>query len=141
MARQRNYAAEYARRQALARERGHTGYYAQRIRGGATSSPRAPRPTGRELAQARGHAGARDLLREIEPESLIMVATNLHNLQTDDSGKWIEIPLTVVSPDGDETEYWLRGITDEELDWLIEQLDELDVDYSPNYDLRAISAS
>lgn len=138
-ARKRNYAAEYARRQRLAQERGHGSYYEQRIRGGADAPADAPRPTGRELARARGHAGLRDLLREIQPESLVAISTNLRNLETDDAGTWVEIPLTVYGPDGDEREYMLRDVTDEELDWLIDELDDLDVDYSPDYDLRAIA--
>lgn len=135
-ARKRNYAAEYARRQSLAKARGHGSYYEERIRGGAGAAPDAPRPTGQELRKARGHAALRDMLREIQPESLVMVSTNLKNLETNDAGTWQHIPLTVYAPDGDEKEYDLRNITDEELDWLIEQLDDLDVDYSPNYDLR-----
>lgn len=136
--RKRDYAAEYARRQSLAKQRGHGSYYEQRIRGGSTAKPDAPRPSGSELRKARGHAGLRDLLREIQPESLIAVSTNLRNLETDDRGNWVEIPLTVYGPDGDEREYTLRDVSDDDLEWLLGELDDLDVDYSPDYDLRAI---
>src|ERR1035437_5505534 len=53
--RKRDYAAEYARRQAKARSLGYTGYYARRIRLGAPAS--APAPRGAELAVRRGHRG------------------------------------------------------------------------------------
>lgn len=137
-ARKRDYAAEYARRQALAKERGHASYYEQRIRGGAEAPPDAERPTGAELRRARGHSGLSDLLREIQPESLVAISTNLRNLETDDAGNWVQIPLTVYAPDGEEREYLLSDISDDLLDWLIGELDDLDVDYSPDYDLRAL---
>lgn len=140
MARPRNYAAEYARRQSLAKERGFPSYYEQRIRGGATTAkPTTPRPEGVELKRARGHSGLADFIREIQPDSTIWVATNLSNLEKDDAGNWEEIPLLVYGPDGDEDEYILRGLSDDDIDWLLDELDDIgDIDFAPDYDLGAL---
>ena len=67
-----------------------------------------------------------------------MISTNLRNLERDERGNWVEIPITVYAPDGDEREYWLRGMSDDEIGELIDELDNLDVSYSPDYDLRRL---
>lgn len=139
MARQRDYKAEYARRQERARARGFANYYAERIRGGATAAPDAPAPRGPELRKARGHAGAKDLLREFEPGSSIAVSTNLRNISTDDRGNFESIPVTVTTSDGEEIEYILRDFSDDDLDYLIDELEDMDADFeSGGYDLRAL---
>lgn len=136
-ARTRNYAAEYARRQELARERGHASYYEQRIRGGAAASPTARRPSGPELRHRAGHGRFGAFLRAVQPESLIAVGANLGTIQRTDDG-WENVPVIVYTPDGEEIEFEFDDLTEEELDWLLDELDYLDVDYSPDYDLKAL---
>lgn len=135
--RKRDYAAEYARRQELARQRGHDSYYEQRIRGGATSKPSDKRPTGPELARRRGHSKFGAFLGAVQPESLIAVGANLGTIDRTETG-WADIPLIVYTPDGEEIEFEFDHITEDELDWLLDELDYLDVDYSPDYDLKAL---
>lgn len=116
-----------------------------RIRGGIAAAkrgditPETPKPTGQELRRARGHAGARDLLRDFQPGSNIRVAVNLRQIETDDAGDFVEIPLVVTSPDGDEDEYFLRDIDMDELEFLLDELDDLDADYDADYDLGALA--
>ena len=136
-ARKRDYAAEYARRQSLARERGHSSYYEQRIRGGSKAKPDTPRPTGPELARRRGHSKYGAFLRAVQPESLIAVGANLGTIDRTENG-WADVPLIVYTPDGEEIEFEFSHISEDELDWLLDELDDLDVDYSPDYDLQAL---
>lgn len=62
MARPRNYKAETARRNELARQRGAKSYYEKRVAGV---------PKG-ERAQARGHRSSRDLVRDLKEGDLIL---------------------------------------------------------------------
>ena len=66
MARKRDYAAEYAARQARARARGFESYYGERVRGGARARPSAAAPSGVELRRARGHLSMADLVDLVE---------------------------------------------------------------------------
>lgn len=138
MARQRNYAAEYERRNAAARAAGFKSYYDQRVRGGAAATPRTPKPSGVELRQRAGHGKFRAFLRAVQPESLIMISSNLGDIERTDTG-WSDVPLVVYTPDGDEIEFEFSHISEEELDWLIAELEDYDVDYSPDYDLRSLA--
>ena len=135
--RPRNYSAEQARRNEIARSLGFRSAYDRRIRGGATATPETPKPEGAELTRARGHRAdyLTQILREIEPRSLIMVSTNLGNLERNERGNWDEIPVSAFTPDAEQIEFVLYDISEDELDWFIDELDYLDVDYSPNYNL------
>lgn len=133
-ARKRDYATEYARRQQLARERGHVSYYSQRIRGGAKSKPTDRPPSGIERAHRAGHGKFAAFLRSVDYGSFIQVGTNLGDIERTDNG-WENVPVIVHTPDGDEYDFEFKRLTEEELDWLLAQLDALDVDYSPDYDL------
>jgi hypothetical protein len=137
-ARKRDYAAEYARRQSLAKQRGHGSYYEQRIRGGSKAKPTAPRPSGAELARRRGHSKFGSFLRAVQPESMIAVGANLGTIERTKDG-WENVPVIVYTPDGEEIEFEFDSISETELDWLLGELDALDVDYSPDYDLRSLA--
>lgn len=132
MARQRDYAAEYARRQARARERGFENYYAQRIRGGAKASPLTPAPTGDRLRRARGHASLSDLKAALP---------NARTIQTipigydPDTGSYRVYRFDVYDDEGDVTTYWLE---DDELpdgwrDDLIDDFEDYDIDFDYDY--------
>lgn len=133
----RDYKAEYARRQARAKAAGFGNYYEQRIRGGAKAKPSDPRPFGAELRHRRGHGRFSAFLKAVEPESLIAVGANLGTVQRTDDG-WENVPVIVYTPDGEEIEFEFDHLTEDELDWLLDELDDLDVTYSPDYDLRAL---
>jgi hypothetical protein len=131
-------------RNAEARALGFRNYYEVRIRGGIAAArrgeitPATPRPTGEQLRQARGHAGLFDLLREFPVGSTVAVGSNLGDLERNNAGNWDEIPIAVYGIDGTERDYLLRNVSDDELGWLLDQLDDLDADYSPDYDLGAL---
>jgi hypothetical protein len=131
-------------RNAEAQALGFRNYYEVRIRGGIAAArrgditPDTPRPTGEQLRQARGHAGLFDLVREVQPGSVVEISVNLGQLNRNDNGNWDEIPLRVFAPDGTERDYLLRNLSDDELAWLLDELDDLDTDYSPDYDLNAM---
>lgn len=122
--RNRNYAAEYARRQQLARERGHGSYYEQRIRGGAAAKPTAKRPTGETLRQRAGHGKFRAFLRDVQPGALVVLGTH-----TGDKG-WDTVPILIYTDDGEEIEYEFEDLTEDELDWLLGEIYDRDADYT-----------
>lgn len=130
-------------RNAEARALGFRNYYEVRLRGGLAAArrgditPQSPRPTGEQLRQARGHAGLTPLLREFPPGALVAITTNLSNLERNENDNWTEIPIAVYGPEA-ERDYVLRNVSDDELAWLLGELDELDADYSPDYDLNAL---
>ena len=103
-ARARDYQAEYARRQAQARERGYESYYQRRVRLGGP--PSAPKPTGERLARARGHRSAQDLKRETGRGDLVY----LGQWKRGEGGRyeWVEI-LVLDAETGVERAYRLRG--------------------------------
>ena len=133
-------------RNAEARELGFRNYYEVRIRGGITAArrgditPSTPRPEGPELARTRGHREEYylQILRSVERGSTIMVGTNLGNIDRNDAGDWEDIPVVAIDSDMNEYEFTLRDMSDEELAWFIEELDNLDVDYDTDYDLAAL---
>ena len=138
MARRRDYQAENARREARARAAGFKSAYDQRIRGGARATPDTPIADDRK--RAAGHAGKTALLREFQPGSSVAVSTNLRNVLVDDSGRFT-IPITVTTPDMEEREYLLRDVDDDYLQYLIDELEDMDADFEEGgYDLRALAA-
>lgn len=137
-ARKRDYKAEYARQKELRAAEGFSSPYQRRIRGGAGAKPTDPRPEGLELEKRRGHGRFRAFLNAVQPESLIAVGANLGAIRRTDDG-WEDVPLLVYTPEGDELEFDFGHITEDELDWLIGELDDYDVDYSPDYDIRALA--
>lgn len=140
MARKRDYKAEYAARQARARAKGFTGYYGQRVRGGAVARPSAPAPRGERLAVARGHRSAADLRQSIRPGSLVLVDDTRRNKQ----GKLVAVDLLVIGPDGRERIFTLRGrqISVAALSALAASVDQADaiLSPSPSLDLRQVAA-
>lgn len=131
-------------RNAEARSLGFRNYYEVRIRGGLAAarrgdiSPATARPTGEALRAARGHAGLFDLVAGTQHGSMVQIGANLGTLERNENDNWTAIPVQVFGPDGTERDYLLRNLTDAELAWLLDQLDDLDVDYSPDYDLNAL---
>lgn len=107
MARKRDYAREYARRQARARTLGYQSYYARRIRAGAP--PSAPRPVGERLRELRGHASAADLravLRSGRAEILVQEPGPRNR-----KGQVTEVRVTVQLTDGSQRTYRIRSRT------------------------------
>jgi hypothetical protein len=47
--------------------------------------------------------------------------------------------VIIYTPDGEEIEFSFDHMTEAELDWLLAELDAIDVDYSPDYDLKALA--
>lgn len=100
--RQRDYAAEYRRRQERARAAGFTNYYERRIKGGERrAKPSSPRPTGAALRTARGHASAEDFIRELKPGALVEVT----DYDRGADGQVRRLGLLVTDEDGRETSY------------------------------------
>ena len=134
MARKRDYAAEYARRQARARAAGFTSLYAQRVRGGALASPLAPRPSGEELAQRRGHRSYSDLIRSFKSGDLITIDSVASERNA--KGQWTRVVLLVLSEDNrTERAYTLSGraLTPAALRLLIDRADAAGAIQSPTY--------
>lgn len=134
--RRRNYAAEYARRQELARQRGFKSYYDQRVR----RSPTAPPPTAPERRRRSGHASFADLVHDLRRANVV---TPLGH-ERDASGRYRSIEMVVYVPTGDgdmeSRHYWLRGrMADaEHLARLQAELDRLGIRYmaAPSLDIR-----
>lgn len=97
--RQRDYAAEYARRQAKARSLGYGSYYQRRIRAGAP--PSAAPARGERLAKLRGHRSSRDLERAIRPGTLLFAG----DFERDADGRlvWIDVRLVDEATGKDRT--------------------------------------
>ena len=135
MPRRRDYRAEYARRQEIARGKGFASYYERRIRRGA--GPEAERPRGGELRKARGHGGlspnvSRGLRRAVAGAEAILVPWAQRNPGT---GIVYAVGFTVYSPDGDDREYEFRNTDFDSWgdweDWLsdfADLVDDYDVD-------------
>jgi hypothetical protein len=102
--RRRDYKAEYARRQARARELGYESYYARRVRAGA--APSTPAPTGERLRRARGHNSTTDLLAAVKPGRLVY---SINTSPRDDRGRFTWVEVTVVDEKGHERNFRLRG--------------------------------
>lgn len=134
MARRRDYAAEYRRRQEKARQEGFSGYYAKRIRAG--KPPSAPAPTGVALRRARGHAAGSDLAREAQSDWFV----SAFPLDRNAAGQWTRMRIDVIDDDGREREYWLTGdqLSRKNIRRLAMDLDRAGVRFSPKYDLRTL---
>ncbi len=88
--------AAQERRNAAARAEGYESYYDKRVREGGP--PGGPRPTGEDLARARGHRGEADLAQVIASGRVVLTIVNpvAHNSQ----GQWTVIEVTVtLGPD------------------------------------------
>ena len=154
MARQRDYAAEYARRQARARALGFESYYERRTRG----RPGAEKPAPEELARRRGHRGTRDFVRSLREGDLILCDITgieirrrrrmVMQFKPDRRYKTGQRPIgkqrvtvdvyeridkTVIPANGGrEREYTLRRLTREELLETIEEEERRGVIFSPS---------
>jgi hypothetical protein len=137
--RPRNYAAEYARRQARARQRGFESYYARRVRGGAAATPETPAPRGERLRRLRGHASGADMRREAGDGAQVTAQLG----GRDGRGRYHRVDVTVIDPDGREHEYQLQGrrIERDYLEALVADLDARGIIFSPapSLDLRKIA--
>jgi hypothetical protein len=137
--RKRNYAAEYARRQQRARERGFENYYARRIRGGKAATPETPRPAGERLRRLRGHASGADMRREAGDGAQVMAQLG----GRDSQGRYHRVDVTVIAADGREHEYQLQGqqIERDYLEALAAELGARGMIFSPapSLDLRKIA--
>lgn len=126
----RDYAAEYARRQARARAAGFSGYYEQRTR----PSPGAPRPSTEELSRLRGHRGFADLLRSLGEGDIVSVDPGS---ERNALGQWDRLGVTVIDgDDGTEREYLIRDLDREMIDELLDRMDEVDADDSDAYGIN-----
>lgn len=135
MARKRNYAAEYARRQERARTLGFESYYARRVRRGAP--PSAPRPSGRELRAARGHAGFRDLLRELGDGDIIGI-DGAASTRDPTTGRWTNVKIHVIDVNGREHTYTMRNVSDEKVQDLLDRIESVGAISSPAYPIAGL---
>lgn len=121
MARKRDYAAEYERRQQKARELGEGSYYKRRVKG---------IPKG-ERAKARGHRGRADFLRSLQEGDLILC--DITNITLSEKGRYSPIWKTVIPANGGrEREYALRNQTRESLLQAILEEEKRGVIFSPS---------
>lgn len=128
VARQRNYRAEYERRQQRARERGFRDYYEQRTR----DRPGGEKPAPEELARRRGHRSRKDFLDSLREGDIILcdITGVEFNRAT---GRYGVIWKTVIpAAGGEEREYSLRNQTRSSLRLTIEQEVERGVIFSPS---------
>lgn len=135
--RPRDYKAEYARRQARARELGFESYYARRVRAGLP--PSAPAPRGETLRRRRGHAAGGDL-RAVARDGDLLIAS-LGGRRKD--GRFTRVDITLIQADGGEREFVLRGrqLRKDYLLRLVADLEARGVIFSPapSLDLRQIA--
>jgi hypothetical protein len=98
VARRRDYAAEYAARQARARAAGHPSYYAKRVAGYQARHPGASRSAARGHG-SRGERAADDLLRTL---SRLPSGSSVHFAGTDrqPDGTWRTARFDVFAGDG-----------------------------------------
>lgn len=104
MARRRDYAAEYARRQAKAHREGFSGYYEKRITEGTGVRPPA------DVRRLRaGHASAADLKRAFRSGRVDHVFQQPVGERDPKTGQYREVRVTVTLSNGDQRSYRLRG--------------------------------
>lgn len=72
----RKVSQAYARRNKAARAKGYDSYYDFRAHDNGRIPPGQPRLQGQQLARARGHAAAQDMLDYIRPLSLIILLSH-----------------------------------------------------------------
>jgi hypothetical protein len=137
--RQRDYAAEYARRQELAREAGFESAYERRILGGAEAVPGAERPTGAELGIARGHQ-ADVLERDIDKASGGLLEWNPQggDLSSNDQGNFRGVEVVWHNRDGTSTTRIYRNISYDDLQAILDAAADADITIDANYDLGAL---
>ena len=139
MARQRDYRAEYERRQQRAREQGFGSYYEERVKGV---------PKG-ERSRARGHRGTRDFVASLREGDLILCDISSVTMRTRTRRRpdkrfkrgyrllkdqvYSAIEKTVIPASGArEREFTLRNLTRAELLAVIEEEEERGVIFSPS---------
>lgn len=129
----RDYAAEYARRQARARELGFSGYYERRTR----PRPGAPKPPPAELRRKRGHASGADLKREVKAGALVQVQRTDRDPET---GRLKRVELLVIDADGKEKTYVLTGnqLSQRNLDAIGDAVNAAGGIVSPVYSVRGV---
>lgn len=125
MARQRDYAAEYAARQARARAAGYGSYYEQRVAGATTSN---------ERQVAAGHRGPAALRRALAEGDLVSVVS----VDRKADGTYTRILVSVIDANGGEREYTLRGssLRPAAIRGLSQDVDDAGAVQSPGYPLR-----
>jgi hypothetical protein len=133
--RKRDYAAEYARRQELARGRGFRSYYERRVRLGA--GPEAPKPSGQALRAAAGHAGYRDLLRQLRDGDIVGIDPD--STRDPKTGRWTTVVIIVIDSKGREHRYTLRKVDDERVEALLDRIDAVGAIGSPSYPLSLLA--
>lgn len=141
MARKRDYAAEYARRQARARELGYAGYYERRVRAGAP--PSAPKPTGERLRGLRGHASRADLERAVR-SGRVAIISQVPGRRDPDTGRYLSVEFDVQLTDGSTRTYTLRGrqLDDRRIASLRDAVQDAgaDVYVNPSVDVLSVAA-
>lgn len=121
MARQRNYAAEYRRRQEIARQRGFRSYYERRVVGVAKG----------ERARVRGHRSRADFLASLREGDVILC--DITSVWILPSGRYSPIWKTVIPANGGrEREFVLRNQTRASLLAAIEAEIRAGVIFSPS---------
>lgn len=128
MARNRDYAAEYRRRQARARALGFESYYKRRVSGAGSPEARA---------RAAGHRGFEGLLRAVKPGSIVAVD---RKPTKDSRGRITSVDIRVTDEDGSEKLFTLRGrqLTPRNLDRLQQMIEDQDAITSPGYPVDQI---
>lgn len=123
--RQRNYAAEYARRQQRARERGFTSYYQKRVAGTT--------PGSEERALAAGRRGYSQLLRGIREGSIVGIdpVESVRNSK----GQWTVVYVTVLDVYGNEKRYRLSGkqLDSVHIQGIVDRISDAGAISSPTY--------
>lgn len=102
--RRRDYAAEYARRQAKARKLGFSSYYERRTR----LRPGQARPDASELRERRGHASKADLERDLRSGRIVTMFQEPVG-ERNARGQYREVRVTVMLANGEQRSYRLRG--------------------------------
>ncbi len=114
--------AQWARRNAAARDKGYASYYDYRAHNYGKTPAGAPRARGEQLARLRGHRGRTDLLAGAGDGSVINISGSSDR---DSRGRFKWVDVTVIDPDGNTRTYRIRG-GDTQRDRLAALLDQLD---------------
>jgi hypothetical protein len=96
----------YERRNELARAEGYRSYYDKRVHGGLP--PSAP-VTSEMRAEHRGHRSLADLerlLARVGPDGALVMPIGV---ERGAQGRWTQVDVTVVLPNGTSREFVLRG--------------------------------
>ncbi len=114
--------AQWARRNAAARDKGYASYYDYRAHNYGKIPAAAPRARGEQLSRLRGHRGRADLTRAPSLDGSVI---NVSGEGRNDRGQFSRIDVTVIDPDGGTRTYRLKG-GHTQRDRLRELLDELE---------------